>query len=867
MSVSTRYATPPAPLPVALTPLLGRERETTELLALLGDPAIRLVTITGPGGVGKTRLALHLASTIASDTEERVAYVSLASITDPALVLPEIVQSFGVFTDAHDAPEDQLATILGDAPTVLVLDNLEQVLGAAAAIARVLSRCPRVTALATSQAPLSIYGEQLYPLAPLPTPTATETMPAEILRSEAVMLFIQRARAIVPNLVVDDRTAPTIAEICRQLDGLPLAIELAAARTNILSPEALLARLSNRLQVLGSQRRDVPDRLRTMRNAVAWSYDLLPPDEQMLFRRLAIFAGGFPLEAAEAMFASIDPERDAFDALSTLVNHSLMQQDPAPRQQARFLMLESLRAYGLEQLRAHGEEAGTRLAHASWFAELAEHAEPALTGPAQAAWMETLDAESENMRAAVAWALAGGQVEIALRIVSAIWRYAPERGLIADYRGWMARGLDALDPTPGELRVKALLGAGYLAEDQWDLAAAESFFADALDDARALGDRLAESRALIGLGTVAHDQGDYASALSHHDGALDAARGAGDQRATAIALGNLATVSYFQGNLDASERYWNESLQIIVSLGEALLEASTGSNLAALASERGDFARAQRLLTRTLEIQRRMNAQRGLPLTLINLGEAARGLGDYALAHDYLDEAVQLLREAGNTVVEGHALNACAALAFDQGDITSAADLVLDSTRLVATGNDQLSIVENAELMGRICSASGRHGTAVELVAAAGALRELLDASPNPVRRRELDAVEERARKALSPSALAGQRTTGSSLSDEALSRRIGIVAREITGPRRAAVQLPVAERADAGPPPAGHALTGRELEVLRLLVEGKSTQEISDALFISPRTTTTHVANILGKLDVSSRTAAVAHALREGIV
>jgi predicted ATPase/DNA-binding CsgD family transcriptional regulator/Tfp pilus assembly protein PilF len=864
MSVSTRVIRHPSPLPAALTPLLGRDAESDQLRALLADPAIRLVTITGPGGVGKTRLALHVATMLLDDGPE-VAYVPLASIHDPALVLPAIVQTFGVFSDPQDAPEDQLVEVLGDQQVLLVLDNLEQVLGVSPALASILARCPGVTMLVTSQAPLNISGEQLFPLAPLPTPAASQSA-TEILQVDAVALFVQRARGVNPNLVLDDRAAATIAEICRKLDGLPLAIELAAARTNILSPPALLARLSNRLQVLGSERRGVPDRLRTMRNAVAWSYDLLPPEEQALFRRMAVFVGGIALDAVEAVIPPATDDRDAFDILGALVDHSLVQPDPAGGAEPRFVMLETLRDYGWEQLEAAGETEAAARVHAGWVLSLADRAEPELTGPDQGRWLEMLDAESENIRAAVEWSLGRGEAALALGILAATWRFAPERGLTSDYRDWLAQGLDLLGPAPTPLRARALLGAGYLAEDHRDLAAAQARFGEALAITRAIGDKLLESRAEIGLGTAAHDRGDYAEAHAHHSAALDAARATGDARALSIALGNLGAVSYFQGALDTAERYWREALDAIASLGDVRMEAITTNNLGALASERGDFVRAEPLLARTLELQRRLQSQRDLPFTLINLGEVSRGLGDYTLAHDYLAEAVQLLREAGNTAIEGHALHGLAAVALDRDDFTTAASLALESTRLVAEADDRHSIIDNAELLARLCAKRGAHAAAAELLAGATTLREALSAPANPVASQQREVTEAEARATLDAAAWDAAWAEGSQHTADTLARRIGIVAREIVGPRRL-LDTPGGDQAGVPAPSAKYSLTNRETEVLRLLADGKSTAEVSELLFISQRTTSTHITNILGKLEVDSRTAAVALALREGLV
>jgi ATP/maltotriose-dependent transcriptional regulator MalT len=366
---------------------------------------------------------------------------------------------------------------------------------------------------------------------------------------------------------------------------------------------------------------------------------------------------------------------------------------------------------------------------------------------------------------------------------------------------------------------------------------------------------------------VDHDRGNYAAALPHHRAALEAARAAGDQRAIAIALGNVGAVSYFQGDLEAAERHWGEALGIITALGDLRMEAITTNNLGAMASERGEFERAEQLLTRTLELQRDLKSQRDLPFTLINLGEVARGLGDTTLAHDYLAEAVQLLREAGNPAIEGHALHGLGAVALDRGELGEAASLVLESTRMVAEADDRHTIVDNAELLAGIALAHGNHAAAAELIGAAEAHRDALQAPPNPVAAARLAHIEAELENAPDAGTLTAHRAEGAKLTDESLPRRIGVIAREIVGPRR-----PLAGTAIATSPSIPDSadipkLTNRELEVLRLLAQGRSTAEVSEMLYISQRTTSTHITNILGKLDVDSRTAAVAFALRVGLV
>jgi len=852
----------PTSLPTVLTPVVGRDADLDRVLALIDEPSNRLITLTGPGGVGKTRLALHIAATLIDEFERDVVYVPLAAIRDAELVLPTIGQALGVTVAATDSWEDRLVGALGERQSLLlVLDNFEQLLDAALSVANLLARCPETTILITSQAALGIAGEQLYPLPPLPTPAQDQTTADAIMRADAVALFVARAQAVKPTIVIDDRSAMTIAEICRRLDGLPLAIELAAARVNILSPNALLARLSNRLQVLQGERRGVPDRLRTMRHAIAWSYELLTPAEQELFRRMSVFAGGFSLEAAEALFAVGDDQRDAWTVLSVLVDHSLVQAASHPAGDVRFLILETLRDYGLEQLDLRGETDVARKSHAMYFLELSETAEPRILGIDQELWLKKLESEWENLRTAMEWSLQAGEEVIVLRILSAIRRFCTARGHVTESRGFLERALAATSADQSMSRCRGLIAAGNLAEDQGDLDIAQRYFTQSRDIAIGLGDKTNEAMSLIGLGYVAHDRGDYAAALDSHGRAATLGREIDDRRCLGTALGNLASVSYFRGNLDAARRYWEESGQIFRALGDHLTEALAIGNLGSVAAEQGDFDLAERLQRKVLALQRRLGNAPNIALALINLADISQHLGDFTLANDQLSEAIPILRELGLKGQEGIGLNTLAAATFAQGDAPRAAAIILESVRLLSEVGDQLSIAGNTDLLARICEARESHGVAIELMAAAAALRGRLGSVANTVNQAEIDALAERLRMSVSAGDFERHWQAGSGLDLGALTRRIVIVAREIVGPLRPRPVLP-----EPVAPEPEHNLTNREIEVLRLLTEGSSTRDISGALFISPRTATTHINNIFVKLEVSSRSAAVAWAMRAGL-
>ncbi len=860
-------------LPNPLTPLVGRTRDVEHVETLLRTASYRLVTLIGPGGVGKTRLALHVAMELMNDFIDGVVFVPLSPIRDPSLVLPTIGQALGIQDVVDVAFDQRLANLLGAQQLLLVLDNFEQVVPAAASIATILSACPRITFLITSQSPLGIVGEQQVRVLPLPTPGTDDTATEEILRFDAVELFVQRARAVSSSLVLDDDQIAVIAAICRKLDGLPLAIELAAARLNILSPEALLARLSNRLQVLAGERRDVPDRLRTMRQAIAWSYDLLTPAEQDLFRRLAVFSGGIPLEAVEAI-ASLNPgdqstlsPLSALDLISRLVDHSLVQLAPCPAGDSRFQMLESLREYGLEQLISRQEEAEAQAAHAAWFEQLAANAATHITGQGQRAWLDRLEDEWANLRAALNWSLSAGREQLALQICASIWRFWSVRGLATEGREWMARTLHVNAEVRSTYHVEAFFGAGYLAEEQNDLEVALRYFQKSLDLANLIDDAKGAVKALSGLGTVYHDRGEFPRALAFHTRAKAMALEAGDDRGLAVALGNMGTVHYFQGKYEQTQECWEECKALVGTLGDTQGEAIMTSNLGTLMMERGDLERARELLTRTLILQRQLGDKRSTAFTLTNLGEIWFLLNDFVLAGDFYAESIAILREAGDLRNEAIAQANVARLALAKNECAKAATILAESMQVLAGIGDVAGGVENIELLANVAVRCCAFAEAAELFGSSDAIRQHINAAVRVSLQIENEQGRSSACAALGSVTFEAARQVGQQLDFESASGRVAIIARRLIA--QASDQPPLASTPVVTPPTHDHYyhLTERELEVLRLLADGCTTREIADALSISPRTASTHVTNIIGKLDVTSRTAAVAYAMRVGIV
>ncbi|HEU5266829.1 MAG TPA: NB-ARC domain-containing protein, partial [Jatrophihabitans sp.] len=482
-----------------MTGLIGRDEQSAQLQALLRHPTVRLVTLTGPGGVGMTRLALDAAAKLdaAFDT---VAFVPLAAIRDPDLVLVTVARALGI-DPAQYTTKDAVRAYLLPRSTLLILDNLEHLVAAGPDLVDLLSSATGLTILVTSRALLRVSGEHVVPVPPLTLPDLGPLPSAsELGRFGAVRLYVERCAAVCPGFAVDNETAADVVEICRRLDGLPLAIELAAARASILPPDALLARLKRRLPLLTGGPHDHPARLRTMHAGIAWSHDLLSPDEQRLFRRLAVFAGGFTLDAAESVTGT---SRSALDVVSGLVDKSLLQRAAASVGAPRFTMLETIREYATEQLAASGETIDASRAHARYFTGLAEQAEPDLRGPSQQQLRDTLEAELDNLRAALTWTLGPASdpadAETGQRLVGALWYFWFQRGLTGEARRWLTEALTKA-PSRGRARAQALLGAGTLAWRQGDYLTARGYLDDSVERWRQVGEPggLAEALHVLG---------------------------------------------------------------------------------------------------------------------------------------------------------------------------------------------------------------------------------------------------------------------------------------------------------------------------------------------------------------------------------
>jgi predicted ATPase/transcriptional regulator with XRE-family HTH domain len=641
----------PGSLPVPLTRLIGRETEAAAVTQLLAQDDVRLVTLTGPGGVGKTRLALQAAVDQVETFPDGVWFVDLAPIADPTLVPAAMAQVLGVRAEGSLPLVQVLTTFVRTKVVLLVLDNFEHVLDAGPMVSGFLRDAPGLKVLTTSRAPLRLRGEREIPIAPLEVPDPRRHESVERLSQYgAVRLFIACAQDSRPDFTVTNETASAVAEICARLDGLPLALELAAARVKLLSPPALLARLDRRLPLLTGGARDAPARQQALRNTIAWSYDLLSPDEQALFRSLTVFAGGIALDAAEDVI-DLSVEGDVLTGLAALVDESLLRETESTVGEPRFRMLETVREFGFDALTGTGEAIEIRSRHAAWFLRLAEEAEQALRGPDQITWLNRLDAERDNLRAAFSWALERNDTDTALRLANALGSFWMVRGTVSEGRTWLERALERAESAPGPLRARALLELAWMAAVQSDLDAAERAATKAAAEARAAEVPIIEARAAYLLAHIAAIRGDLDRAATLVE---KADRQYGPLGPDTLSPGDStmrARIEHRRGNGDRARILFAEALAYLrTEAGDLHWIADVLDSLGDLACDQGDVVGAIANYGEALAAWQALGDLWGIADALTGFADVAVRVGQPGRAAQLLGAADALYEQVGIAV-------------------------------------------------------------------------------------------------------------------------------------------------------------------------------------------------------------------------
>jgi non-specific serine/threonine protein kinase len=810
----------PHNLPEQLTSFIGREREIAEVKRLVATT--RLLTLTGAGGTGKTRLSLKVAEDLLHDYADGVWFIELATLAEPALVPQVIAAALGVRQGTGLDLVAALSDYLRSRKTLVVLDNCEHLITACASIIGTLIRaCPHLQVLATSREALGIPGELVWPVPTLSLPDPREQLPLETLKQyEAIRLFVDRAHASRLGFSMTPQNAPYVAQLCYQLDGMPLAIELAAARIRVLSVEQIVAHLNERFRLLTSGSPTAEPRQQTLEALMDWSYELLADAERALLRTLSVFSGSFTIDSVTAVCGSEIDEYEILDLLEQLVGKSLLLVDERDGK-ARYRMLETIRQYAGNKLRACGEQGTARRRHQEWYVSVAEQAQQGLLGENQKAWLNVLEMEHDNFRAALEWSIKGeGEPEFALRLAGALWRFWDIRGYHTEGRRWVEDALCSGGDAPPLVRAKALNAAGNLSSEQ----------------------------------------GDYERAKALYQEALSLRREVGDKRGTANSLNNLGVIARRTGDYETAAHVYEECLVIFRELGDEEGKASVLDNLGFLAQCRSDYARAEELYTEALAVFQELGDVTGVAVALNNLGEVAYCRGDHGKAEQFFKKARDLAEELDDKLTTLGVLNNLANLASRRGDYEGAVALYRESLELCKVTEHSEGIAECLAGMAVVASEiNGQKEQAARLFAAAEALRESLGTHLTPNEQEIYEAAVAKVRSALGERAFSATWAAGRRMPHE---EAVAF-----------ALALPFSPNGTTPSETKEHpsqliaTLTKREIEVLRFVASGLTDGEVAEKLGLSPRTIHSHLHSIYGKLGVTSRSAAVRFAIENKLI
>lgn len=871
-------------IPIPFTQLIGREQEVEEVCNLLKHPEVRLLTLIGPGGVGKTRLARQVLADLQQSYADGCAFVALGSINAPSQVLPEIHRALSLLRFESGSFLMQLQDYLEDKRFLLVLDNFEQVITAAPLLLELLSACPGLNLLVTSRFTLGVQGEYEFVVPPLALPDMKHLPSSETLSHvAAVALFVQRAQTVTYDFQVTDANARTIAAICTRLDGLPLAIELAAARIKLLSPTALLARLERRLQVLTGGGPDLPRRQQTIHDTIKWSYDLLSADEQLLFCRLAVFVGGCTLEAIETFSESLGGASiSVLDGVNSLLNKSLLQRDDHEEGEPRLQMLETVHEYGMEELAARGELEMTRDAHARYYQAFVQKSKRTLLRMWQEPKLTQLEREYLNLLIALEWSLeqkeAAERIERILQLAAALGQIWFNRGELSKARSIVERALAASSessaPIPTQSQANALFVGGTLAYWQYDYEQASYLLEEALVCFRALGDHRGIVSSLNRLGITQILLGKTEAGHAMLEEVLELCRRVGDVEGVADNLLNQGDAAFYCGEFVQAQAYCEESLRLYTQSGDVFGKAVTLLSLGWIAYCRGEYVKARQFTEESVK-QFSMCGHAGFEIeamTLLAFAKVARG--EVAEASALLEEVLNRGKDQKHPVVVAQALWGLGRLALDQNELLQARTLFEEGLasmngRIIHT-RFKWVIASCLEGLGEIALAQGRPVWTTWLYGAADAFRtiqgyrNLLGMKKAHYEHVLAEARDQLGKKTFTAFWEEGRRMTPEqALAAEGQTPMMRQASKDIIAQIGAEQQLDVSSSHSNLP----EILTVREIEVLRLVAEGLTNKQIAKRLVISPSTVDTHIQSIYSRLGISSRSAATRYAIEHSLM